>query len=110
MTEYAPCPTCGQYSHSIPEDRVAAAFNHFHMMYDPRGDEIPTQHWFDDHTRDHAQVLVAEVECLREKVSGLTVALHDAIRRPMGVVPASADPFYQQDKADAAEARRVAGR
>lgn len=78
MTEYAPCPTCGQYSHSIPEDRVAAAFNHFHMMYDPRGDEIPTQHWFDDHTRDHAQVLVAEIERLRGEVLSLTTAMHDA--------------------------------
>lgn len=35
-------------------------------------------------------------------------ALHDAIRRPMGVVPASAEPFYSVAEAEAAEARRIA--
>lgn len=44
--------------------------------------------------------LVAENERLRD-------ALHDAIRRPMGVVPASADKFYSPTKAEAAERRRV---
>ena len=29
------------------------------------------------------------------RVKALTIALHDAIRRPMGVVPESAEPFYQ---------------
>lgn len=29
------------------------------------------------------------------RVKAITIAMHDAIRRPMGVVPASADPFYQ---------------
>lgn len=38
----------------------------------------------------------------------LRIALHDAIRRPMGVVPASADEFYSVEEADRAEKRRVA--
>lgn len=37
-------------------------------------------------------------------------ALHDAIRRPMGVVPDSAAPFYDPKRADAAEARRAFGK
>ena len=37
-------------------------------------------------------------------------ALHDAIRRPMGVVPDSAVPFYDQARADAAESRRAFSR
>lgn len=63
---YAPCPTCHQYSHSIGEDRVTAAFRHFQSMASHRGDGIPTQDVFDEQTRDHAQVLVAEIERLRD--------------------------------------------
>lgn len=59
MTDFVPCPLCKQYSHSIGEDRLAEAFNHFQAMYSHRGDGIPTQHWFDDKTRDAAQVLMA---------------------------------------------------
>ncbi len=40
-------------------------------------------------------------------VEALTIALHDAICRPMGVVPASAEAFYQPRLADQAEARRI---
>jgi hypothetical protein len=57
-TEYAPCPTCRQYSHSIGEDQLADAFMHFQSMHSHRGDGIPTQHSFDERTRDAAQVLM----------------------------------------------------
>jgi hypothetical protein len=57
-TEYAPCPTCRQYSHSIGEDQLADAFMHFQSMYSHRGDGIPTQHSFVERTRDAAQVLM----------------------------------------------------
>jgi hypothetical protein len=59
MPDYAPCPTCGQYSHSIGDDALADAFNHFQTMIDHRGDGLPTQHLFDEKTRDAAQVLMA---------------------------------------------------
>lgn len=59
MPDFSPCPTCGQYSHSIGEDRLAEAFLHFESMYSHRGDGIPTQFNFDEKTRDFAQVLVA---------------------------------------------------
>jgi len=42
------------------------------------------------------------------RVKAITIALHDAIRRPMGQVPESADPFYSPAMAEQAEARRVA--
>lgn len=59
---FAPCPTCGRYSHSIEQyDAVAAAFNHFHMMISHRGDGSPTQNAFDDATRDAAQLLTSYV-------------------------------------------------
>lgn len=39
-------------------------------------------------------------------IRDLTVALHDAIRRPMGVVPKSAEPFVTDEGLAAAEKRR----
>lgn len=53
-----PCTLCGQYSHSLSDDDLAEAFRHFQAMYDHRGDGMPTQHWFDERTRDAAQVLM----------------------------------------------------
>lgn len=38
--------------------------------------------------------------CCQKQKAALRVALHDAITRPMGVVPASAEPFYSPDMAD----------
>ena len=59
MTDFIPCPTCGRYSHSIEHaDVLAAAFNHFQSMFSHRGDGIPTQHSFDETTRDAAAVLM----------------------------------------------------
>ena len=49
-------------------------------------------------------------ELLREaakEIDGLILALHDAIRRPMGVVPESAERWYSQKAADDAENRRM---
>jgi hypothetical protein len=39
----------------------------------------------------------------------LVAALHDAIVRPMGVVPASAERWYRPDQADASAERRLVG-
>jgi hypothetical protein len=47
-----------------------------------------------------------EVEVLYTVVPQLLDALHDAIRRPMGVVPESAEPFVTDKELEAAEARR----
>jgi hypothetical protein len=56
---FAPCPLCKQYSHSLGEDQLADAFMHFQSMFSHRGDGIPTQHNFDETTRDAAQLLMA---------------------------------------------------
>lgn len=56
--EFAPCPTCRQYSHSIGEDKLAAAFMVFQSMFSHRNDGIPTQFCFDEQARDAAQVLM----------------------------------------------------
>lgn len=56
---FAPCPTCKQYSHSIADSDLAAAFNHFQSMFSHRDDGIPTQFRFDAKTRGAAQVLMA---------------------------------------------------
>lgn len=61
--KFAPCPLCKQYSHSIGEDQLAQAFNHFHTMYSHRGDGIPTQFCFPMETRDAAQILMAAARC-----------------------------------------------
>ena len=47
------------------------------------------------------------IDILREQVAELRVALADAIRRPMGVVPESADGLVTQDELDSAEQRRL---
>lgn len=60
---YAPCPTCGQYSHSIGEDELAAAFNHFQMMYAHLVRGHPMGYVFDEQTRNAAQVLMAAAKC-----------------------------------------------
>ena len=52
--------------------------------------------------------MIARVEAAEAEAAALREALHDAIRRPMGVVPASAEPFYSVAEAEAAEARRIA--
>lgn len=57
--KFAACPTCKQYSHSIGEDQLAAAYRHFQTMYSHRGDGIPTQFCFPMETRDAAQILMA---------------------------------------------------
>ncbi len=61
MNEFAPCPTCSQYSHSIGDGQITAAFSHFQSMISHRGDGIPTQFLFDEATRDAAQALLAAV-------------------------------------------------
>lgn len=71
---YAPCPTCHQYSHSLGDDALAKAFNHFQAMTDHRGDGSPTQHVFDEETRDAAQVLMAAA---RSADGGLREVLED---------------------------------
>jgi hypothetical protein len=56
---FAPCPFCKQYSHSIGEDRLAAALMHFEMMYAHPLRGHPMGRVFDERTRDAAQVLIA---------------------------------------------------
>ncbi len=71
---YAPCPLCGQYSHTLTEDRITDALMHFTAMTDHRGDGIGTQHVFDDKTRDAAQALVAAAKGEREAERAAIVA------------------------------------
>ena len=53
------------------------------------------------------RVLAKRVGELESEVSRYRTALADACRRPMGVVPDSADGLLAQDDLEAAEARRV---
>lgn len=57
----------------------------------------------DSQYTDAAVKMIAERD---DENKALRIALHDAIRRPMGVVPASADKFYSVDEAARAEDRR----
>lgn len=67
----APCPTCGQYSHSLGEDATTAAFNHFQSMFSHRGDGIPTQYCYDEQARDAAQVLMSALRQGQERIERL---------------------------------------
>jgi hypothetical protein len=57
--EFAPCPLCKQYSHSIGDDELTAAWMHFHTMIAHPMRGHPMGHAFDEKTRDAAQVLMA---------------------------------------------------
>lgn len=74
---YAPCPVCKQWSHSLRGDAVAEAFMHFHSMHDHRGDGIPTQHNFDQRTRDAAQVLCGQITTLTARIRELEQQVRD---------------------------------
>jgi hypothetical protein len=58
IEDFAPCPTCRQYSHSIGNDAVTAAFNHFQAMYAHPVRGHPMGHVFEEETRDAAQVMM----------------------------------------------------
>lgn len=65
---FAPCPTCGQYSHSLTEGQLSDALMHFQSMFDHRRDGRPTQFNFDAKTRDAAQVLMsAAIAAMRQE-------------------------------------------
>lgn len=57
-----------------------------------------------DHVRKRKTVKL--LEYAQRDLVDLEEALHDAIRRPLGVVPQSADPWYSQEQNDLAEERR----
>lgn len=59
QADFAPCPTCKQYSHSISEDQFAHAYNHFQSMIAHPVRGHPMGNAFDERTRDAAQVLMA---------------------------------------------------
>lgn len=59
MPDFAPCPTCRQYSHSIGDDALAEALMHFESMYAHPVRGHPMGRNFDAKTRDAAQVLMA---------------------------------------------------
>ncbi|MFZ5701169.1 MAG: hypothetical protein ACOY4P_07430 [Pseudomonadota bacterium] len=100
---FAPCPTCGQYSHSIGDDQLAAALMHFEAMTDHRGDGIPTQRVFDDATRDAAQVLMAAAvsegaPLLRfADAEQIGVDLHDRWEKMTGQAPIARDDMGWAD-------------
>lgn len=56
---------------------------------------------------DHINEIIPEIIHLEETVAKLRVALADAIRRPIGVVPASAAELISQEEIDQAEERRI---
>lgn len=60
-----------------------------------------------ERARDAANEYLAALAEAEGRVKAITIAMHDAIRRPMGQVPESADPFYSPAMAEQAEARRV---
>lgn len=51
-------------------------------------------------------VMTADWNVRADLTDDLRTALHDAIRRPMGVIPTSAESFVSTSELDRAEARR----
>ncbi|AWB21191.1 hypothetical protein DA075_09930 [Methylobacterium currus] len=79
--------------------------------------EADSHAWPDDSYNGRAQIRAflklaraalsaARVAELEAENARLRIALHDAIRRPLGVTPDSAVEFYSPRMADEAEARR----
>ena len=72
---FAPCPTCRQYSHSIPDDKLGEAFRHFEGMIAHPVRGHPMGYAFDQKTRDMAQVLAAAAQ---QRAEGRNEALNEA--------------------------------
>jgi len=70
--EFAPCPTCHQYSHSIGNDALTAAFNHFQSMYAHPVRGHPMGHNFDETTRDAAQLLIGCLDQAEAQLAEVT--------------------------------------
>ena len=54
----------------------------------------------------HDQKLEQDIVDRNEELAELRLALHDAIRRPMGIIPLSAEKWVDQGMLDEAEERR----
>ena len=74
---YAPCPLCKQYSHSIHDDKLTDVYLHFHtMICNNPMKGYPTGHMFSAETRDAANVLLSlkhENDHLRKLVQSFYV-------------------------------------
>jgi hypothetical protein len=57
-------------------------------------------------TKSEEVILDTTIPFLLDRIKSLELALHNAIRRPMGVIPASAEPFVTTEGLKAAEDRR----
>ena len=78
MTQLTPCPTCGQYSHSLGDDAITEAFNHFHSTYVRPVRSHLMVDVFDAKTRNAAQVLMAAA---REKAVMTELTQADLVER-----------------------------
>ncbi|NCA18084.1 MAG: hypothetical protein EBS90_13770, partial [Betaproteobacteria bacterium] len=89
------------------DDTTRLASDIVRRLRQTRADMIGTddeQHYWDCHDA------AAEIERLRltdAERQKFRTALADAIRRPMGVIPQSAEGLVTQDDLDAAEGRRT---
>lgn len=97
---YLPCPFCGS-------DNIELIYQsaYFVSCEDcrARGEKV----WPDVKGMDREAQQWAVRAWNRRDNKRLLNALHDAIRRPMGVVPDSAEDFYSDELARQAETRRV---
>ncbi len=100
LAGYAPCPTCKQYSHSLRDDLIGEAHMHFETMYSHRGDGFPTQHLFDEKTRDLVQRILAALSPVAG-ASFAEIAAHEARtgRSALGPVAGASDVREADDQA-----------
>jgi len=76
------------------------------QMEHPESYDFETINDFIHGTERHFEELQCAMLGMATHFENMNVALHDAIRRPMGIVPASADQFVSQIGLQEAEARR----
>lgn len=93
---------CGFYStpHTPIGYCVDSAFEPGSVQVWP---EAALEDWDGEYTPELLQACIDQLEAEREQ---MLTAIHDAIRRPLGVVPDSAVPFFDPRRADEAETRR----
>jgi len=101
--EYSPCPTCHQYSHSIGDDALAKAFNHFQSMIAHPVRGHPMGDAFDEATRDAAQVLMAAARPVHGEEL-VTQAIRAVNREMLSIFPELSGD-YRMSIADAIIAR-----
>lgn len=83
--DFAPCPVCRAYSHSINEAQHNRAYLHFQSMIAHPLRGHPMANAFDDQTRDAAEVLMTSITTLVDALKSAREYVSEAVDANGGI-------------------------